>query len=78
MAGWVPIRKVNRALHTTLPISREATTIAGLCMALALAIPQPGTRLRTPDGTVIEVIEASQRRVRMVRVHHPRVEPTVS
>ncbi|MDB4962814.1 MAG: ytfL [Myxococcales bacterium] len=72
VAGWVPIRKVNRALATTLPISREHTTIAGLCMALALAIPSIGDRLKAPDGTVIEVVDASPRRVRMVRVHHHR------
>jgi putative hemolysin len=70
VAGWVPIRKVNRALGTALPISRESTTMAGLCMALALAIPSAGARFSTPDGTVIEVVDSSPRRVRMVRVHH--------
>jgi putative hemolysin len=70
--GWVPIRKVNRTLGTALPIAREHTTIAGLCMALALAIPSAGARLSTPDGTVLEVVESSPRRVRMVRVHQPR------
>lgn len=70
--GWVPIRKVNRTLHTTLPITRESTTIAGLCMVLALAIPTVGTRVSTPDGTVLEVVDASTRRVRMVRIHPRR------
>jgi putative hemolysin len=71
--GWAPIRKVNRALDTELPIGRDATTMAGLCMALALAIPQVGARLRAKDGTVLEVVDATARRVRMVRVH-PRSE----
>ena len=66
--GWVPTRTVNRTLHTTLPIARESITIAGLCMALALAVPAVGSRLEAPDGTVLEVIDASPRRVRMVRV----------
>jgi putative hemolysin len=70
--GWVPIRKVNRMLGTALPITREHTTIAGLCMALALAIPLAGARLPAPDGTLLEVVESSPRRVRMVRVHQPR------
>jgi putative hemolysin len=70
VAGWVPVRKVNRALHTTLPITRDGVTIAGLCMTLALAIPQVGTRLTTQDGTVLEVVDASARRVRKVRIHH--------
>lgn len=66
--GWLPIRKVNRALHTALPIGRDSTTIAGLCMALALAVPVAGTRLRATDGTTIEVVESSPRRVRLVRI----------
>jgi putative hemolysin len=67
--GWVPTRKVNRALRTSLPIARESMTMAGLCMMLALAVPPVGARLTAPDGTVIEVTEASPRRVRTVRVH---------
>jgi putative hemolysin len=66
--GWVPTRKVNRTLQTALPIARESMTIAGLCMALALAVPAIGARLHAPDGTVLEVTDASPRRVRMVRV----------
>lgn len=70
--GWVPIRRINRQLGTALPIGRESVTIAGLCMALALAIPSAGARLRAPDGTTIEVVDSSARRVRMVRIHPPR------
>jgi putative hemolysin len=69
--GWVPTRKVNRALHTELPIARESTTIAGLCMALALAVPTVGVKLAAPDGTTLTVVDASPRRVRMVRVQRP-------
>lgn len=77
VAGWVPIRTVNRALGTALPIAREHTTMAGLCMALALAVPPAGTRLHAPDGTTIDVLDASPKRVRMVRVlHHPRHDET--
>jgi putative hemolysin len=66
--GWMPTRKVNRSLNTALPISRESMTIAGLCMVLALAVPSIGKRLVAPDGTVLEVTDASPRRVRTVRV----------
>jgi putative hemolysin len=72
--GWMPVRKVNRTLGTALPISRDSTTIAGLCMALALAIPVVGTRLQAPDGSTLEVADASPRRVRMVRLHYRRPE----
>lgn len=77
--GWLPTRKVNRALHTDLPIARDSTTIAGLCMALALTVPTVGTKLRATDGTLLEVVDASPRRVRMVRVwpgaHRDEPEP---
>src|SRR3954468_5757352 len=67
--GWAAVRKVNRDLHLDLPVGRDRTTIAGLCMSLAQAIPQAGERLTTDNGTVLEVIEASPRRVRRVRIH---------
>lgn len=67
--GWAPVRKVNRALDLDLPVGADRTTIAGLCMSLAHSIPQAGERLTTEDGTVLEVIEASPRRVRRVRIH---------
>jgi putative hemolysin len=72
--GWLPIRKVNRAFQIALPITRDGTTIAGLCMALALAVPSVGSKLAAPDGTVLEVVDASPRRVRTVRLHR-RPEP---
>jgi hypothetical protein len=38
-------------------------------MVLALAVPPIGTRIQVADGTVLEVTDASPRRVRMVRVY---------
>jgi putative hemolysin len=76
--GWASVRKVNRDLHLDLPVGKDRTTIAGLCMALAESIPQAGERLTTDNGTVLEVIEASARRVRRVRIHpvaHPEDDP---
>ncbi len=70
--GWVPTRTVNRALHTELPIARESTTIAGLCLALALVVPPIGVKLSAPDGIMLTVVDASPRRVRMVRVQRPQ------
>jgi len=72
--GWAAVRKVNRDLHLELPVGKDRTTIAGLCMSLAQAIPQAGEKLATEDGTVLEVIEASARRVRRVRIHPPPEE----
>lgn len=76
--GWVPIRKVNRVLGAALPIGREHTTMAGLCLALALAVPAIGTLLETPNGVRLEVVEASSRRVRRVRIFHAPRESTLT
>jgi putative hemolysin len=67
--GWAAVRKVNRDLHLDLPVGKDRTTIAGLCMSLAQAIPQAGEKLKTDNGTLLEIIEASPRRVRTVRIH---------
>ena len=75
--GYAPVRKVNRALDLDLPVGADRTTIAGLCMSLAQAIPQAGERLTTEDGTVLEVIDASPRRVRRVRIHPVGLQPMV-
>lgn len=67
--GWASVRKVNRDLQLDLPVGKDRTTIAGLCMSLAQAIPQAGERLTTDNGTLLEVVEASPRRVRRIRIH---------
>jgi putative hemolysin len=70
--GATQVRDVNRALDIELPEGESFSTIAGLCIELAGWIPKPGTRLTTKDGIVLEVVEASPRRVRSVRVHPTR------
>ncbi len=75
--GWAAVRKVNRDLHLDLPVGKDRTTIAGLCMSLAQAIPQAGEKLVIENGTVLEVIEASPRRVRRVRIHPVAPDATV-
>jgi putative hemolysin len=66
--GDAPIRDVNRALELELPEGEGYTTVAGLCIALAGTVPERGARLRTPDGTQLEVVDASPRVVRVVRL----------
>ncbi|HVS10947.1 MAG TPA: hemolysin family protein [Planctomycetota bacterium] len=65
--GLAPIREVNRALDLDLE-EGDWTTVAGLCAGLAGKIPERGTRLRARDGTELEVLEASPRVVRRVRL----------
>jgi putative hemolysin len=66
--GDAPIRDVNRELELELPEGEGFTTVAGLCVSLAGIVPERGTRLRAPDGTDIEVVEATPRLVRTVRL----------
>jgi putative hemolysin len=70
--GTVALRDVIRELKLDLP-QGDWTTVAGLCLALAGRIPTVGTRLPTPGGVVLEVVDASARRVRAVRLHLPAV-----
>ncbi|ATB27432.1 hemolysin family protein [Melittangium boletus] len=66
----LPIRELNRALEwVELPEGDTWTTVGGLCTSLAGAIPTTGARFTLADGTVLEVVEASARRVKQVRIH---------
>jgi putative hemolysin len=65
--GNAPIRAVNRELSIDLP-EGGSSTIAGLCTEIARRIPQRGTRLEVADGCEIEIVDASPRLVRLVRL----------
>ncbi len=69
--GDAPIREVNRALDLDLPEGEGYTTMAGLCIAIAGAVPERGARLKAGDGTEIEVVDASPRLVRLARLKPP-------
>ena len=69
--GDVPVREANRALGLDLPEGGDYTSVGGLCVALAGAVPERGTRLRTANGIELEVLEASPRVVRQVRITPP-------
>ncbi|AKJ06683.1 putative hemolysin [Archangium gephyra] len=69
------VREVNRALELELPEGEAFSTLGGLCMAMAGVIPAPGTLLTTDDGTELEVVEASARRVKQVRIRPPARPP---
>jgi len=72
--GIAQIRDVNRELDLDLPEGDGWSTVAGLCLDLAGRIPAKGERLLAPDGVVLEVTEASAKRVRTVRIHLPPKE----
>lgn len=75
--GTTPVRDVNRELDLRLDEPEGGTTIGWLCTVLAEGrIPQVGEQFVAPDGTGLEVLEASVRRVRSVRLRRsPQAEP---
>jgi putative hemolysin len=69
--GLAAIREVNRELDLHLP-EGDYTTLAGLCLALAGRIPAVGDQFEVDGQAVLEIVDASPRRVRTVRVHPSR------
>jgi putative hemolysin len=68
VSGSVPVRDVNRELDRELPEDGDWTTMGGLCIAHAGRIPSPGDTVDLPRGVRLEVLEASPRRVRCLRL----------
>jgi putative hemolysin len=62
------VRDINRALSLHLPEGEDYTTIAGLVISLTGRIPGRGTRVVLEDGTELEIVDASARRVKAVKV----------
>ncbi|MDP2313909.1 MAG: hemolysin family protein [Pseudomonadota bacterium] len=66
VAGDFPLHELDRALGIELP-EGDFSTVAGLCIAQAGHIPQAGARVEF-DGATFEVVEATPRRVRVLRL----------
>lgn len=71
VSGAAPIRELNREIGLRLP-EADWVTIAGLCLALFKRIPSAGDRVVTEGGVELEVVEATPRGVRLVRLRAPR------
>jgi putative hemolysin len=69
VSGAAPIRDVNRELDLSLPEEEGWSTVAGLCLAIAGRIPSAGEKIDVPGNVTLEIIEATPRRVRAVRIH---------
>lgn len=65
--GGVPIRDLNRAMDWGLP-DEEATTIAGLVIHEARAIPDTG-QIFTFYGFRFEIVRKSRNRITSLRIH---------
>lgn len=73
--GETPIRDVNRALDMGLPEPDSVSTVAGLCLEAFGRMPLAGDRATLADGHVLEVLDATPRKVRTLRVHPPKLDP---
>lgn len=69
--GTMPIRELNRALKLELPDDGDWNTIAGLFIGVAGHIPATGETVTLPNGVRLQVLDASPRRIRSVRIHVP-------
>lgn len=69
--GGTPVHQVNRSIDFDLPESDRYSTLAGLCIVMAGHIPKPGDVVAVPGGVTLDVVEASERRVKLVRVRRP-------
>lgn len=74
VTGNVPLHELSRELGLELP-EGDFATVAGLCLHLAGAIPPVGDSLEVVGGVTLEVVEATPRRVRLVRVRRRREGP---
>ncbi|HYQ16765.1 MAG TPA: hemolysin family protein [Polyangiaceae bacterium] len=71
VAGTAHLREVSRALDIELPDDGSWTTIAGLVLGLAGRLPQAGESFEAPGGIWLDVVDATPRRIRTVRVRKP-------
>jgi Mg2+/Co2+ transporter CorB len=67
--GWVTIRELNRAMNWTLP-DEEATTIAGLVINEAQAIPDVGQQFSF-YGFKFEILRRQRNQITAVRITPP-------
>lgn len=68
VGGTTPIREINRALDLEIPDDGDYSTIAGLCLAVAGRVPKSGESFTLEGGVSLDIVDATQRRIRLVRV----------
>jgi len=76
--GHAPLREVNRDTGLALDEPDEVATVGGLCVQLNdERVPAVGQVLRAHGGTELEILDASPRRVRSVRLRRTAAAPAV-
>jgi len=69
--GSATLRELNRTLELNLPETDDWSTVAGMCVGLLGRIPAKGEKIAIPNGAMLEIVDASPRSVRAVRVTLP-------
>lgn len=78
VSGHVPIRELNRELELELEEPEQVATLGGLAIQLnGERVPKAGEVLTTASGERLEILDASPRRVRTVRLWPRGVEGPV-
>jgi len=70
--GSVGVHELNRELGLELPTGARWSTLAGLAIALHGSLPTPATRLKVDEDVELEVLDATSRRVRRIKLHRRR------
>jgi putative hemolysin len=68
------VHELNRELDLDLPESSDYATLGGLLMHMSGCILQKGQRMRLAGNVEAEVVEATKRQVKRVRLHLPPIE----
>lgn len=77
--GELPLRELDRELGTSLAKAADARTVGGLVVQLAGdRVPCTGEAFVSPDGTRLEIVDASPRRVRRVAIGPPGAQAGAS
>ncbi len=69
MRGETPVHAVNRELALNLPESESWSTVAGLVLWKKGRMLTVGEMVELDRGVRLEVVDASARRVRRLRIH---------
>ena len=67
-----PIEEIEKFLETDLEGDEDVTTLGGLLFTQIGRLPKRGEKIRHPSGVLFEVLDASSRRIKRIRLHPPK------
>ncbi len=70
--GEMPVHAVNRAMGLSLPESESWSTVAGIALSKSGRMLAVGEFVELEKGIRLEVVDASARRIRRLRIHRVR------